>query len=117
MKLATLANASVVHTRRWVEHFRARGHDVRVYSLEPGWNGDIVRLPALPLPASPPPPPVPLPAGVTLPQPASNTTDPTEKESIHPRMRIAMIYGRRVARLKVRGLRSRFVSRYAQLRY
>ena len=52
MKLATLANASVVHTRRWVEHFRARGHDVRVYSLEPGWNGDIVRLPALPLPGA-----------------------------------------------------------------
>ena len=52
MKLATLGNASVVHTRRWVEHFRARGHDVRVFSLEPGWNGDVVRLPALPLPGA-----------------------------------------------------------------
>ena len=50
MRIATLANASVVHARRWVEHFRARGHDVRVYSLEPGWSDDVVRLPALPLP-------------------------------------------------------------------
>jgi hypothetical protein len=30
MRLATLANASVVHTQRWVEHFRGRGHDVRL---------------------------------------------------------------------------------------
>jgi len=60
MKLATLANASVVHTRRWVEHFRARGHDVRVYSLEPAWTAgtqgaataDVVRLPAAPLPGA-----------------------------------------------------------------
>src|SRR6185503_13712034 len=55
MKLATLANAAVVHTRRWVEHFRARGHDVRVFSLEPPWTtGDpgIVRLPAAPLPGA-----------------------------------------------------------------
>ena len=70
MKLATLANASVVHTRRWVEHFRARGHDVRVFSLQPGWTepgagglgrasaaagaaggaDSMIRLPALPLP-------------------------------------------------------------------
>jgi glycosyltransferase involved in cell wall biosynthesis len=52
MKLATLANASVVHTRRWVEHFRARGHDVRVFSLEPAWDGSVVRLPAPPLPGA-----------------------------------------------------------------
>jgi glycosyltransferase involved in cell wall biosynthesis len=50
MKLATLANASVVHTRRWVEHFRARGHDVRVYSLEPAWDESVVRLPSPRLP-------------------------------------------------------------------
>jgi glycosyltransferase involved in cell wall biosynthesis len=62
MKLATLANASVVHTRRWVEHFRARGHDVRVYSLEPAWRDGaigeaagapgVVRLPAAPVPGA-----------------------------------------------------------------
>ena len=56
MRLATLANASVVHTRRWVEHFRARGHDVRVFSLEPAWTEGgapgVVRLPAAPLPGA-----------------------------------------------------------------
>lgn len=36
MRIATLSNAAVVHTRRWVEHLRSRGHDVRVWSLEPG---------------------------------------------------------------------------------
>ncbi len=36
MRIATLSNAAVVHTRRWVEHFRARGHEVRLWSLEPG---------------------------------------------------------------------------------
>ncbi len=36
MKIATLSNASVVHTVRWVEHLRSRGHDVRVWSLERG---------------------------------------------------------------------------------
>ena len=36
MKIATLSNAAVVHTRRWVEHLRARGHEVRLWSLEPG---------------------------------------------------------------------------------
>ncbi len=49
MRIATLANASVVHTRRWVDHFRARGHDVRLYSLEPGPAG----LAMTPLPRSP----------------------------------------------------------------
>lgn len=51
MRIATLANAAVVHTRRWVEHFRARGHDVRLFSLEappPGLSA--TRLPHLPLP-------------------------------------------------------------------
>jgi glycosyltransferase involved in cell wall biosynthesis len=65
MRLATLANASVVHTRRWVEHFRARGHDVRVFTLEPPWTeagpapggagsgaaaANVIRLPSPPLP-------------------------------------------------------------------
>jgi glycosyltransferase involved in cell wall biosynthesis len=36
VKIATLGNASVIHTQRWVEHFRARGHQVRLWSLEPG---------------------------------------------------------------------------------
>jgi glycosyltransferase involved in cell wall biosynthesis len=51
VRIATLSNAAVVHTRRWVEHFRARGHDVRLYSLEPGPPGlDVRRLPRAPLP-------------------------------------------------------------------
>ena len=51
MRIATLANASVVHTQRWVEHFRARGHDVRVFSLEPGPETlRVTRLPVAPLP-------------------------------------------------------------------
>lgn len=53
MRIATLANASVVHTRRWVEHFRSRGHDVRLYSLEPGPDGlPTRRLPHAPLPGA-----------------------------------------------------------------
>ena len=36
MRIATLGNAAVIHTRRWVEHFRARGHEVALWSLEPG---------------------------------------------------------------------------------
>src|SRR5262249_59849193 len=39
--------------------FRARGHEVRVFSLEPGWDGGagadgagLVRLPAAPLPGA-----------------------------------------------------------------
>jgi glycosyltransferase involved in cell wall biosynthesis len=35
VKIAMLGNAAVVHTRRWTEHFRARGHEVRLWSLEP----------------------------------------------------------------------------------
>ena len=51
MRIATLANAAVVHTRRWVEHFRGRGHDVRLFSLEPPPAGlAATRLPSLPLP-------------------------------------------------------------------
>jgi glycosyltransferase involved in cell wall biosynthesis len=51
LRIATLANASVVHTRRWVEHFRARGHDVRLFSLEPPPPGlTATRIPHLPLP-------------------------------------------------------------------
>ena len=36
MRIATLGNAAVVHTQRWVETFRARGHEVALWSLEPG---------------------------------------------------------------------------------
>lgn len=53
MRIATLSNAAVVHTTRWVEHFRTRGHDVRVFSLEPfaGLPGaHDVQLPSAPLP-------------------------------------------------------------------
>jgi glycosyltransferase involved in cell wall biosynthesis len=49
MRIATLANAAVGHTRRWVEHFRSRGHSVRVWSLERG----PVELAAEALPAAP----------------------------------------------------------------
>jgi L-malate glycosyltransferase len=38
-----------VHTRRWVEHFRARGHEVRLWSLE----RDDAALGAAHLPAAP----------------------------------------------------------------
>ncbi|MBI5170813.1 MAG: glycosyltransferase [Candidatus Eisenbacteria bacterium] len=51
MKIATLSNASVVHTLRWVEHLRSRGHDVRVWSLERGPESLGARaLPEPPLP-------------------------------------------------------------------
>ncbi len=49
MRIATLSNAAVVHTRRWVEHLRARGHDVRLWSLERG----PAELDARPLPVAP----------------------------------------------------------------
>lgn len=46
-----LSNAAVLHTRRWAEHFRARGHEVRVWSLEPGPPGFTTeRLASPPLP-------------------------------------------------------------------
>jgi glycosyltransferase involved in cell wall biosynthesis len=51
VKIATLGNAAVLHTRRWAEHFRARGHEVRVWSLEPAPPSfGAESLPALPLP-------------------------------------------------------------------
>ncbi len=51
MKIATLSNAAVIHTVRWVEHLRARGHEVRAYSLEsPAPPFAAVALPAPPLP-------------------------------------------------------------------
>ena len=51
MRIATLSNASVVHTRRWVEHLRSRGHEVRVWSLEAGDDSlGASRLPGAPLP-------------------------------------------------------------------
>lgn len=51
MKIATLGNAAVIHTRRWVECFRARGHEVRVWSLEPAAAGFAAEaLPRAPLP-------------------------------------------------------------------
>lgn len=53
MRIATLSNAAVIHTVRWVEHLRKRGHDVRVYSLEPAAPGfDAHILPAAPLPGA-----------------------------------------------------------------
>jgi glycosyltransferase involved in cell wall biosynthesis len=51
MRIATLGNAGVIHTRRWVEYFRARGHEVRVWSLEPAAAGFAAEpLPVAPLP-------------------------------------------------------------------
>ncbi|HKQ58844.1 MAG TPA: glycosyltransferase [Candidatus Eisenbacteria bacterium] len=51
MKIATLANAAVGHTRRWVESLTARGHEVRLWSLEPAPAGLEARaLPSLPVP-------------------------------------------------------------------
>ncbi len=51
MRIATLSNAAVIHTRRWVEWFRARGHEVKVWSLEPSPASlGAVALPSLPLP-------------------------------------------------------------------
>jgi L-malate glycosyltransferase len=52
LKIATLGNASVVHTQRWVEHFRARGHYVRLWSLEPG-PPDLEVWPLRPPPTPP----------------------------------------------------------------
>ncbi len=51
MRIATLSNADAEHTRRWARWFRARGHDVRVWSLEPPLPGlEAEPLPRLPLP-------------------------------------------------------------------
>jgi len=46
-----LGNAAVIHTRRWAEYFRARGHAVGVWSLErPAAGFAASGLPRLPLP-------------------------------------------------------------------
>lgn len=51
MKIATLSNASVEHTRRWARWFRERGHDLRVWSLEAPLAGlEAEHLPCAPLP-------------------------------------------------------------------
>lgn len=51
MRIATLADAAAEHTGRWVEWFRGRGHEVRVWSLETPRPGLAVeRLPRAPLP-------------------------------------------------------------------
>ena len=49
MRLALLSNAAVEHTRRWVEYFRGRGHDVKLWSMEAG----PASLGAAPLPQAP----------------------------------------------------------------
>jgi glycosyltransferase involved in cell wall biosynthesis len=51
MKIATLSDASAEHTRRWARWFRARGHDLRVWSLETPLAGlEAELLPRAPLP-------------------------------------------------------------------
>jgi glycosyltransferase involved in cell wall biosynthesis len=51
MRIAMLSNAAVVHTARWVRHFRERGHEVGLWSLEDGpADLGVRRLPRLPLP-------------------------------------------------------------------
>lgn len=53
MRIALLGNASVIHTRRWCATFRERGHEVRVWSLEPGPEGfGEQRLPSVPVPGA-----------------------------------------------------------------
>jgi len=53
VRIATLSNAAVLHTSRWVRHFRARGHEVRLWSLEPGpADLEAQRLPEAPLPGA-----------------------------------------------------------------
>ncbi len=51
MRVALLGNAAVVHTRRWAEALRRRGHEVGVWSLEPAPDDfEAHRLPSHPLP-------------------------------------------------------------------
>lgn len=54
MRIATLGNAAVGHTVNWVSWFRAHGHEVRLFSLEPAPVGfaDVVPLPSAPLPGA-----------------------------------------------------------------
>jgi glycosyltransferase involved in cell wall biosynthesis len=54
VRIAFLADASLPHTQRWVNHFARRGHDCLLVSLEPGATAGGVRVlrlqdrPALP---------------------------------------------------------------------
>jgi glycosyltransferase involved in cell wall biosynthesis len=51
VRIATLSNAGAEHTRRWARWFRARGHDLRVWSLEEPLEGlEADALPRAPLP-------------------------------------------------------------------
>jgi glycosyltransferase involved in cell wall biosynthesis len=51
VRIATLADAAAEHTGRWVEWFRGRGHEVRLWSLEePRLGLAAERLPRAPLP-------------------------------------------------------------------
>jgi glycosyltransferase involved in cell wall biosynthesis len=53
MKICYLANASSIHTRRWVNYFARKGHEVHVITLNPG-EGYVegVRLHPLKMPVS-----------------------------------------------------------------
>ena len=51
VRIATLGNAAAIHTQRWVEYFRGRGHQVGVWSLESGPAAlEASGLASLPLP-------------------------------------------------------------------
>jgi glycosyltransferase involved in cell wall biosynthesis len=51
MRIGVLGNAAVIHTTRWARTLMERGHDVRVWSLEPAPAGFEYRaLPRWPLP-------------------------------------------------------------------
>jgi len=53
VRIATLSNAAVGHTQRWVEWFRGRGHEVGLWSLERGPDAlGAHPLPSLPLPGA-----------------------------------------------------------------
>jgi glycosyltransferase involved in cell wall biosynthesis len=48
MRIAFLADASLVHTTRWVQGLAARGHDCLLLSVERGSAPDVVRFEPLP---------------------------------------------------------------------
>jgi glycosyltransferase involved in cell wall biosynthesis len=51
VRIATLADARTEHARRWLRWFEDRGHEMRVWSLEPPVAGlEIQALPRAPLP-------------------------------------------------------------------
>jgi glycosyltransferase involved in cell wall biosynthesis len=53
VRIATLGNAAAIHTRRWVEWFRGRGHQVELWSLERGPSELRAHaLPRVPLPGA-----------------------------------------------------------------